>query len=127
MKTFRMIAAAALVSALTFTATADAKRHHTTTTQMTAQGAADANHRLQLIAQSLVDDGYTLSGTQEQPIYYFIAPQAPYSWGHLVYTYSRPVAGNAVLIERVEISADVNATADGYQFPSISIREIPAQ
>lgn len=129
MKTFRMIAAALLFSTLTVSATAQAKHHHgtTTTANLTAQGAADANHRLKLIAQSLTDEGYTLAGVQEQPIYYFLAPQAPYSWGHLVYTYSRPVMGNAVLLDRVEISTDVTVTTDGYLFPQISIREIPAQ
>ena len=126
MKNFRMIAAALLFSTLTVSTVASAKGHHSPT-YMTAQNAADANHRLQLIAQSLVDEGYALAGVQEQPIYYFLAPQAPYSWGHIVYTYSRPAAGHRGLTERVEISTDVTATTDGYQFPQISIRELPAQ
>ncbi len=124
MKTFRNIAAALFFFAapIALSAPAQAKGCH-----MTAQNAADANHRLQLIEKSLIDEGFALADVQEQPVYYFAAPQAPYAWGHLVYTFVRPVPGHFNMIRRVEVSAEVQSLADGYSFPQITIREILSQ
>lgn len=123
MKTFRNIAAALFFFAapIALSATAHAKGCN-----LTAQTAADASHRLQLIEKSLTDEGFTLDGVQEQPIYYFAAPQAPYAWGHLVYTFVRPVR-HSHQVQRVEVSAEVQSLADGFSFPQITIRELPAQ
>ncbi|HRI49313.1 MAG TPA: hypothetical protein PLW65_03955 [Pseudomonadota bacterium] len=123
MKTFRNIAAALFFFAapVALSATAHAKGCN-----LTAQTAADASHRLQLIEKSLTDEGFTLDGVQEQPIYYFAAPQAPYAWGHLVYTFVRPVR-HSHQVQRVEVSAEVQSLADGFSFPQITIRELPAQ
>ena len=122
MKTFRNIAAVLFFFAapLALSATAHAKGCH-----LTAQTAADASHRLNLIEKSLTDEGFALSDVQEQPIYYFAAPQAPYAWGHLVYTFVRSVRGHQV--QRVEVSAEVQSLTDGFSFPQITIRELPAQ
>lgn len=123
MKTFRNIAAALFFFAapMALSTTAHAKGCN-----LTAQTAADASHRLQLIEKSLTDEGFTLDGVQEQPIYYFAAPQAPYAWGHLVYTFVRPVR-HSHQVQRVEVSAEVQSLADGFSFPQITIRELPAQ
>ena len=125
MKTLRNVVAALLFCSLSVSATAQAKRHHQAPVAVTALTAADTNHRLQLIEQSLLDDGFVLADTQEQPIYYLLAPAAPYAWGNLVYTYVRTVPGRAN--QRVEVSAEVQNTTDGYNFPHITIRDLPAQ
>jgi hypothetical protein len=125
MKTLRNVVAALLFCTLAVNTSAQAKGHAAPV--VTAQTAADANHRLQLIEQSLIDDGYALADVQEQPIYYLAAPAAPYSWGHLVYIYSRPVPGHFNLIQRVEVSAEVQTTATGYSFPKITIRDLLSQ
>ncbi|HRI49175.1 MAG TPA: hypothetical protein PLW65_03260 [Pseudomonadota bacterium] len=125
MKTLRNVVAALLFCSLSVSATAQAKRHHQAPVAVTALTAADTNHRLQLIEQSLLDDGFVLADTQEQPIYYLLAPAAPYAWGSLVYTYVRTVPGRAN--QRVEVSAEVQNTTDGYNFPHITIRDLPAQ
>ena len=124
MKTFRNIAAALFFFAapVALSATAHAKGCN-----LTAQTAADASHRLQLIEKSLTDEGFTLDGVREQPIYYFAAPQAPYAWGHLVYTYVRPVPGHFNMIQSVEVSAQVQTTATGYSFPKITIHDLLSQ
>lgn len=124
MKTFRNIAAVLFFFAapMALSATAHAKGCH-----LTAQTAADASHRLNLIEKSLTDEGFALADVQEQPIYYFAAPQAPYAWGHLVYTFVRPVRGRASQVQRVEVSAEVQSLTDGFSFPQITIRELPAQ
>mgnify|MGYP000252262927 CR=1 FL=1 len=62
-----LIAAAALVSALTFTATADAKRHHTTTTQMTAQGGMQQVRGGVGAAQPAADHPRGAPGADELP------------------------------------------------------------
>jgi hypothetical protein len=124
MKTFRNIAAVLFFFAapLALSAPAHAKGCH-----LTAQNAADANHRLKLIEKSLIDEGFALANVQEQPIYYFAAPQAPYAWGHLVYTFVRPVPGHFNMIQSVEVSAEVQSRTDGYGFPQITIRELLSQ
>ncbi len=126
MKTLRNVVAALFFCTLAVSATAQAKGHRQAAV-VTAQTAADANHRLALIEQSLIDDGFALSDVQEQPIYYLAAPAAPYAWGHLVYTYVRPVPGHFNFIQRVEVSAEVQTTADGYSFPRITIRDLLSQ
>ena len=126
MKNFRMIAAALLFSTLTVSTVASAKGHHGPT-YMTAQNAADANHRLQLIEQSLLDDGYKLADVSEQQINYIAAPQAPYNWGNLVYTYTRIVPGHFNLVHRVEVTTEVVSTTDGFSFPRITIHELLSQ
>ena len=123
MKTLRNVVATLLFCTLAVTATAEAKRHHQAA-PVTAQLAADTNHRLQLIEQSLLDEGFVLAETQEQPIYYLLAPVAPYAWGQLVYTYVRAVPGHASRVQRVEVSAEVTTTTDGYSFPHITIRDL---
>ena len=125
MKTLRHIAAALFFFALVTPAVATAKNHRNV--QMTAQTAADANHRLQLIEQSLVDDGYKLADVSEQQIYYIAAPQAPFNWGNLVYTYTRPVPGHFQIVQRVEVTTEVVSTADGFSFPRITIHEVLSQ
>ena len=124
MKTFRHIAAALFFFAAPLALTPAA---HAGGCQQTAQTAADASHRLQLIEKSLTDEGFTLDGVQEQPIYYFAAPQAPYAWGHLVYTFVRPVPGHFNMVQRIEVAAEVQSLADGYSFPQITIRELLSQ
>jgi hypothetical protein len=123
MKTLRNLVATILFCTLAVSATAEAKRHHQAA-PVTAQLAADTNHRLQLIEQSLLDDGFALAEVQEQPIYYLLAPVAPYAWGHLVYSYVRTVPGPTGQVQRVEVSAEVTTTTDGYSFPHITIRDL---
>ena len=125
MKTLRHIAAALFFFSLAVPAVATAKGHRTV--QQTAQTAADQNHRLQLIEQSLLDDGYKLADVSEQPINYFAAPQAPYNWGNLVYTYTRIVPGHFNLVHRVEVTTEVVSTTDGFSFPRITIHELLSQ
>ena len=126
MKTLRNVVAALLFCTLAATTSAQAKGHRQAPV-VTAQSAADANHRLQLIEQSLIDDGFSLSNVEERPIYYLAAPAAPYAWGHLVYTYVRPVPGHFNMIQSVEVSAQVQTTATGYSFPQITIHELFSQ
>ncbi len=124
MKTFRNIVAFLCFFALALSAATPA---HAKCRPLTAQNAADQNHRLQLIEKSLIDEGFALLNVQEQPVYYFAAPQAPYAWGHLVYTYVRPVPGHFNLVQRIEVAAEVQSLADGYSFPQITIRELLSQ
>ena len=125
MKAFRNVASALILFAATATGTAAvAKTHHAV---VTAQSAADANRRMQLIEQSLTEEGYTLANVSEQAIPYLTAPQAPYDWGQLVYTYTRIVPGHFQMVDRVEVTARVTSTADGYVFPQISIHELLSQ
>ena len=56
-----------------------------------------------------------------------MAPQLPYSWGNLVYTYTRIVPGHFNLVHRVEVTTEVVTTADGFSFPHISIHELLSQ
>ena len=125
MKTLRHIAAALLLCSLTIPAVATAKHHRTPT--LTAQSAADDNHRLQLIEQSLLDDGYKLAEVSENQFKYFTTPAAPYNWGSLTYTYTKIVPGHFNMVQRVEVTTDVTTTAEGFSFPTISIHEILAQ
>ena len=125
MKTLRHIAAALLLCSLTIPAVATAKHHRTPT--LTAQSAADDNHRLQLIEQSLLDDGYKLAEVSENQFKYFTTPAAPYNWGSLTYTYTKIVPGHFNMVQRVEVTTEVTTTTDGFSFPTIAIREILSQ
>jgi hypothetical protein len=125
MKAFRNVASALILFAATATGTAAVAKTHQTV--VTAQSAADANRRMQLIEQSLTEEGYKLSNVSEQAIPYFVQPQAPYDWGQLVYTYTRIVPGHFQMVERVEVTAQVTTTADGYTFPQITIHELLSQ
>ena len=125
MKTFRHIAAALLFCSLAIPAVATAKHHRNT--PVTARTAADDNHRLQLIEQSLTDDGYQLADVSEEQIKYFAPQVAPYNWGHITYTYTRIVPGRFNIVDRVEVTTDVTTTVSGFSFPTISIHEVLSQ
>lgn len=116
MKTLR-IAAALLVTFVLATAAAPASA---APRRSTAHLAADKSVRVHSIQQSLIEEGYKLSSVQEQPIYYFVAPKAPYIWGSLVYTYTRTSDEGS---ETVELTVQVQYATDGYNFPEITIRE----
>ncbi len=114
MKTLRHIAAALFV--LVLATSTNALARHTT-----AQVAANKSSRVQSIKESVLGDGYKLDGVQEQPIYYIAVPKAPYQWGTLVYTFSRP-ADNGTL-DQIELTVSVQYTETGYAFPEITVRE----
>ena len=56
-----------------------------------------------------------------------MAPEAPYLWGTLVYTYTRIVPGHFAMVERVEVSSEVTSTGDGFIFPKITSHELLSQ
>ena len=114
MKTLRHIAIALFVFVLATAATADARR-------MSPQTASNRSSRVTVLKSSLEAEGYALKHVQEQPIYYFVAPKAPYIWGSLVYTYTRTSDEGS---ETVELTVQVQyATDGGYNFPEITLRE----
>ena len=114
MKTLRLIAAALFVFVLATTATAEARRS-------TPQAAANKSHRVDSLKDSLVADGYTLTNVQENPVYYFVAPKAPYLWGTIVYTFSRTGLNGGS--DQVELTVTVQYTETGYAFPVINLHE----
>lgn len=120
MNTIRQIAAAALVLVFASTATVSASRH------CPAHTATDHSGRVHSIQKSLESEGYTLDGTRELPIYYFVPPKAPYIWGTMVYNYSRPVEGDVGQLETVQITVQVRALTEGFSFPEINVRENPS-
>ena len=125
MNSLRHIAAALLFFSLAIPAIATAKHHRNT--PVTARTAADDNHRLQLIEQSLTDEGYKLADVSEEQIKYFAPQIAPYNWGHITYTYTRITPGHFNFVERVEVTTDITTTADGFSFPNITIHEVLSQ
>lgn len=114
MKTLRHIAAALLVVVLATAATAEARRP-------TPQVAANKSSRVQSLKDSLADEGYKLENVQEQPVYYFVPPKAPYLWGTLVYTFSRNTVNGTV--DQVELTVQLTYTETGFAFHEISLRE----
>lgn len=120
MKTLRQIAAAALVVVFASTATVSASHH------CPAHTATDHSGRVHSLQKSLESDGYTLDGAVEQPIYYFVPPKAPYTWGTMVYNYSRPMDGDVGKLETVQITVQVRALDEGFSFPEINVRENPS-
>lgn len=120
MKTVRFVRIAAiLIALLALTSQAFA----TPRGYDSPRAAAEGTRRVAQFTHDLLDDGYARKSVQEQPIYYFVAPPAPYLWGHIVFTYSRPVDALGVHVEYVEITVAVRYTDDGFKVASMSTRE----
>lgn len=115
MTTLRTVAAMifALVLATSATALADSA----------PQLAADGNHRVEAIQQSLVAEGFALQDVQAQPIYYIRAPRGTYDWGTLVYTFTRAPGGIVPQAEQVTVTVQVKNSPTGFTFPQINISE----
>ena len=118
MKTLRNIAAALFVFVLATAATVEARR-------TSPQVACNKSNRVQSIKDSVIGDGYKLENVQESPIYYFVPPKAPYLWGTIVYTYSRPADNGST--DQVELTVSIQYTETGYAFPQINLREQTAE
>lgn len=118
MKTLRNIAAALFVFVLATAATVEARR-------TTPQVAANKSSRVQSLKDSVVGDGYKLENVQESPIYYFVTPKAPYAWGTIVYTYSRPADNGTT--DQVELTVHIQTLENGFAFPQINLREQAAE
>ncbi len=114
MKTLRHIAIALFVFVLATAATADARR-------MSPQTASNRSSRVTVLKSSLEAEGYALKHVQEQPIYYFVAPKAPYLWGSMVYTFSRTADNGGT--DEIELTVAIQYTEAGYAFPEITLRE----
>lgn len=120
MKTVRFVRiVAALIALLALTSQALA----TPRGYDSPRAAAEGTRRVAQFAHDLLDDGYARKSVQEQPIYYFAPPQAPYLWGHIVFTYSRPVDALGVHVDYVEITVAIRYTDDGFKVASMSTRE----
>lgn len=114
MKTLRNIAAALFVFVLATAATVEARR-------TTPQVAVNKSNRVQSLKDSVIGDGYKLENVQENPIYYFVPPKAPYLWGTIVYTYSRPADNGST--DQIELTVTLQYTETGFAFPQINLRE----
>jgi hypothetical protein len=121
MKTFRSITVVAFVAVLAFAATAFASQ------RLAPQAAVDTSARIQAVQASLVSDGYTLVDVKEHPYVYIVPPTAPFVWGHLVYTYSRPGHIRVLGPEKVEVTVELHYTSSGVAVPKISIHELLAE
>jgi hypothetical protein len=120
MKTIRFVRIAALLIALfAVTSQALAAPHG----YDSPRAAADGTRRVAQFTHDLLDDGYTRKSVHEQPIYYFAPPQAPYLWGNIVFTYSRPVDALGLHVDYVEITVTIRYTDDGFKVASMSTRE----
>jgi hypothetical protein len=121
MTTLRNVAAALFIFVLATAATAEA-RH---AAHPTAQVAVNKSSRVQSLKDSVITDGYKLDSVQESPIYYIAPPKAPYNWGTIVYTFSRPGVTGA--IDSVELTVQIQYTETGFAFPEITVRENAAE
>jgi hypothetical protein len=118
MKTIRLVRfVAALIALLALTSQALATGYDS------PRAAAEGTRRVAQFHHDLQDDGYTLKSVQEQPIYYFVRPQAPYLWGNIVFTFSRPVDSLGIQVDYVEVSVAIRYTDDGFKVASMSTRE----
>lgn len=88
----------------------------------TPRAAAEGTRRVAQFQHDLQDDGFTLKGAHEQAIHYFAKPQAPYLWGHIVFTYSRPDA-LGIQVDYVEITVAISYTDSGYKVATMATRE----
>lgn len=121
MKTFRHISAIVLASVLAFSATALAGA------RLAPQAAVETNTMVQAVQANLSSDGYTLDDVQEQPLVYIVTPKAPYNWGQIVYTYSRPCATLALPREQVQMTVKLKYLATGVAVPELSVQELMAE
>ena len=85
--------------------------------------ACEANKRVQTIQRSLQHDGFTLQQVEEQPVYYFVAPKAPYVWGSYKYTYTRSAGNYSLTTDYVELTVQVSYTTNGFAVSTITTKE----
>lgn len=121
MKTFRRISAIVLASVLAFSATAMA------TQRLAPQTAAEESTIVQAVQANLVAEGYTLDNVQEQPHIYAYPPKAPFDWGHLVYSYSRPGTSLQLPRQEMQITVLVRYLANGVAIPEMTVHEVLAE
>ena len=121
MKTLRTVSAFVLASVLALSTTAMANP------VLAPQAAVETNGLVQSVQASLLSEGYTLDGLDEEPRMYLVKPSAPYIWGSLVYSYSRPSHSFALPRQKVELTVELKYLASGVAVPQLTFRELPGQ
>jgi hypothetical protein len=121
MKTFSRISALILAFVLT-TGTAFAALPD-------AQTASDNSTRVQAIAQGLVTEGYALESVQQNPVPVsrIAIRKAPYVWGTIVYTYSRPTGNLLLPVDKVDVTVQVEYLQDSVVTPQITVDQQMAE
>lgn len=122
MKTLRHVAAFVFASLLACSVTALADNH-----LLAPQAAVETNAMVQLVQNNLLSEGYTLETVDEEAQAYIVRPRAPFVWGHLVYTYSRP--GHSLMLprEKVELVLKLQYLTSGVAVPELSVRHLLAE
>lgn len=93
------------------------------------QAASDNSTRVQAIAQGLVAEGYTLESVAQNPlpVSRVAIRQAPYIWGTIVYTYSRPTGNLLLPVDKVEVSVQVEYLQNSVATPQITVDQQMAE
>jgi hypothetical protein len=120
MKTLSTISAILFASVLAFSATAIAS------TRVAPQTAVESNTMVQAVQANLASQGYVLGDVLEQPLVYIVTPRAPYNWGQIVYTYSRPGATLAIR-EELQVTVKLKYLSTGVAVPELDVREVLAE
>ena len=71
-------------------------------------GACEHDRALKRNLRNLERDGFTLQSSDEQPIYYFVAPTGDHVWGHVTCTFTRRQGEMSLITDYVVLTVEVS-------------------